>query len=64
MFLKYSFFWIVASVIYFFASEQIAKLLFPGFDNEMLWLYTLIIGLSFILIITIVTFFINKKTKI
>lgn len=54
------FIWLLSSMGYFFASELITKLLFPGFDNVQLWLVVLVIGLFVILILTIISFYIFK----
>ena len=51
--------WLVLSMVYFFLSEPVVKLLFPGEDNVVLWLYTLFAGLILIFVIVLFLFLIN-----
>ena len=61
LFFKYFINWILISTVYLFLSEEITKLLFPGFDNVTLWLYVVAVGLVLILIIFSVSFFITSR---
>jgi hypothetical protein len=56
--IKYLISWIFLSVIYFFLSEKIARLIAPGFDNVELWIVVVIAGLSAIFLIMLISFFI------
>ncbi|CAN5662308.1 hypothetical protein BH11BAC3_BH11BAC3_20830 [soil metagenome] len=59
IFFKYIIIWVVLSVGYFFVTEPIAQLLFPGFYDVGIWLLTLIGGLVLILLILTIALIIN-----
>jgi len=52
------------SIIFFFLSEEIIKLIFPETHNVILWLYLLIFGISLMFILSTVScLYLIKKRK-
>ena len=59
--------WLIILILYFFSSETIVKLLFPGFNDIILWLFVVEIGIVAITFLAIIVLIIkirkeNKKT--
>lgn len=57
--LKYFFSWIILCVIYFFLSEEITKLIAPGFHDIGIWIIIVSSGIVLITIVTIILFIFN-----
>jgi len=51
--------WILLSVIYFFLSETIVKLIFPTIHGVELWLMTVYAGVILISILVVISLIIN-----
>jgi len=43
--------WILLSIVFFYSSESITKLLFKGFDDVSIWIGVLVTGSSLIFLI-------------
>lgn len=63
--LKYFLSWITLSVIYFFLSEEITKIIAPNYHNVESWIMVLSSGIILITIITLIllTFNLLKLKK-
>lgn len=57
--IKYFFGWLVLSIIYFFLSEEIIKLIASGNYNVETWIITVSSGLAMILFIAVILFLFN-----
>ena len=61
----YLFFWLAASAIYFYFSESITKMLFPGYDHVEKWILVLISGwaILFTVFLLLIAFTVIRKLK-
>lgn len=57
--IKFFFSWLVLSIIYFFLSEEIIKLIAPGTYNVETWIITVSSGLTMIFFIAVILFIFN-----
>jgi len=55
--------WLILSVAYFFLSEPLVKLLFPGFHDVGIWLITVFSGLGIIFLIMLVALILNMARR-
>lgn len=52
---RYLIVWIVFSATYFFLSEQITKLIAPGYHDVSIWIIVVSVGLSVIFLIVLIS---------